>query len=29
MGESILATPAIANGCLLLRTRTRLYCVAE
>ncbi len=28
IGESILATPAIADGCLFIRTRTRLMCVA-
>ena len=28
MGESILATPAIADGRLFIRTRTRLVCVA-
>jgi outer membrane protein assembly factor BamB len=27
MGESILATPAIADGNLLIRTRTKLFCV--
>ena len=28
MGESILATPAIADGRLLIRTRTKLFCIA-
>lgn len=28
MGESILATPAIADGRLFIRTRTQLFCVA-
>ena len=28
MGESILATPAIADGRLFIRTRTRLLCVS-
>jgi outer membrane protein assembly factor BamB len=28
MGESILATPAIADGKLFIRTRMRLFCVA-
>ena len=27
MGESILATPAIADGKLFIRTRTKLMCV--
>jgi outer membrane protein assembly factor BamB len=29
MGESIVGTPAIAEGRLFIRTRGRLYCVAE
>jgi outer membrane protein assembly factor BamB len=29
MGESILGTPAIADGRLLIRTRTKLYCFGE
>jgi hypothetical protein len=29
MGESIAATPAIADGRLFIRTRTKLYCIAE
>jgi len=29
LGESILATPAIAGGRLLIRTRTQLYCLGE
>jgi outer membrane protein assembly factor BamB len=29
MGESCVATPAIADGRLFIRTRTRLYCVAK
>jgi outer membrane protein assembly factor BamB len=29
MGESILATPAIADGKLFIRTRTQLFCVAS
>lgn len=29
MGESILGTPAIAEGRLFIRTRGRLYCVAD
>lgn len=29
MGEAILATPAIADGRLFIRTRTKLYCVAN
>jgi outer membrane protein assembly factor BamB len=29
MGESILGTPAIADGRLYIRTRTKLYCVAK
>jgi outer membrane protein assembly factor BamB len=29
MGESILATPAIADGRLFIRTRTKLFCIAE
>lgn len=28
MGESILATPAISDGRLFIRTRTKLFCVA-
>jgi outer membrane protein assembly factor BamB len=28
MGESILATPAIADGKLIIRTRTKLVCIA-
>ncbi len=28
-GESIVATPAIADGSLLFRTRTALYCISE
>jgi len=27
LGESILATPAISGGRLLIRTRTQLYCL--
>ena len=29
MGESIVATPAIADGHLLIRTRTKIFCVAQ
>jgi len=29
MGESILATPAIADGRMVIRTRTQLYCVSK
>ena len=29
MGESIIGTPAIADGRLFLRTRTKLFCVEE
>ena len=29
VGESIIATPAIADGALFVRTRNRLYCFAE
>ncbi|WP_164100807.1 outer membrane protein assembly factor BamB family protein [Candidatus Laterigemmans baculatus] len=29
MGESIIATPAISDGNLLIRTRTKLVCVAQ
>lgn len=29
MGESCIGTPAIADGRLFLRTRTKLFCVAE
>lgn len=29
LGESILATPAISGGNLLVRTRTKLFCLAE
>ena len=29
MGESILGTPAIADGRLFIRTRTKLFCVAD
>ena len=29
MGESIVATPAIAEGSLFIRTRTRLYCIRQ
>lgn len=29
VGESIIATPAIADGGLFIRTRTHLYCFAE
>lgn len=29
LGESIVATPAIAGGKLLVRTRTKLMCIAE
>lgn len=28
VGESIIATPAIANGCLFVRTRTQILCFA-
>jgi outer membrane protein assembly factor BamB len=28
LGESILATPAIADGRLIIRTRTKLLCIA-
>ena len=28
VGESIIATPAIADGCLFVRTRTQLMCFA-
>ena len=27
MGESIIATPAIAEGCLFLRTRANIFCI--
>jgi outer membrane protein assembly factor BamB len=27
MGETCIGTPAIADGCLFIRTRTKLYCV--
>jgi outer membrane protein assembly factor BamB len=27
MGESCTATPALADGCLFIRTRTKLYCI--
>ena len=29
MGESIVATPAISGGKLLVRTRTKLFCIAD
>jgi outer membrane protein assembly factor BamB len=29
MGESCIATPAIADGCLFIRTRTKLFCAAS
>ena len=29
MGESIVATPAIAEGSLFIRTRSRLYCLRQ
>lgn len=29
MGESIVATPAISGGKLLVRTRTKLFCISE
>ena len=29
LGESILATPAIADGKLLIRTRTQLFCISS
>ncbi|MDG2383795.1 MAG: PQQ-binding-like beta-propeller repeat protein [Pirellulaceae bacterium] len=29
IGESIIATPAIADGCLLVRSRSRLFCLAK
>lgn len=29
MEESIVATPAIADGCLFIRTRTKVVCIAE
>jgi hypothetical protein len=29
MEESIIGTPAIADGRLYIRTRTKLYCVAN
>ncbi len=29
MGDSILGTPAIADGRLLIRTRSKLYCIGE
>ncbi len=29
MGESCVATPAIADGALFIRTREKLYCIAE
>lgn len=29
MGENCVATPAIADGALFIRTRNKLYCVAE
>ena len=29
MGESCVGTPAIADGRLFIRTRTKLFCIAE
>ncbi len=29
MGGSVVATPAIANGALFVRTRDKLLCIAE
>ena len=29
MGESCIATPAIADGRLFVRTLTKLYCISE
>ena len=29
IGESIVATPAICDGKLLVRTRTKLFCISE
>ena len=29
MGDAIVATPAIADGRIFVRTRSRLICVAE
>lgn len=29
MGDSIVATPAIADGCLYIRTRSKLVCVSQ
>ena len=29
MGESLIGTPALADGRIYLRTRTTLYCIAE
>ena len=29
MGNDILATPSIADGRLFIRTRDKVYCVAE
>ena len=29
LGEEVLATPAVSNGALFLRTDRHLYCIAE
>jgi outer membrane protein assembly factor BamB len=29
MGERIMGTPAIADGRLFIRTRSKLYCIAH
>jgi hypothetical protein len=29
MGEAIAATPALVDGHIFLRTRTKLYCIAD
>ena len=29
VGEAILATPAIANGCIFLRSDKHLYCIGS
>ena len=29
LGEPILSSPAIADGCLLIRTKTTLYCIGK
>ena len=29
MGDAIVGTPALSDGNLLVRTRTRLFCIAK